>query len=111
MLCISLKTGEYFTVDGKTVVQYDRLSGDRVHLMIHAPREIPIVRGTVLERDGGQRPDCVLDTSPRYVRQLPWNHVKKAALTELRETLDRMDDSPEVRLLREKLNTIFASFS
>ena len=53
MLCISMKAGEYFTVGSDTVVQYNHLYGDRVHLMIHAPKEVPIVRGTVLERSGG----------------------------------------------------------
>ena len=34
MLCISMKPSEYFTVGKETVVQFDRLSGDRVHLII-----------------------------------------------------------------------------
>lgn len=107
MLCISMKAGEYFVIGEKTVVQYDRLSGDRVHLTINAPREVPILRGDVLERSGGKRPDCVMPVSPRYVRQLPWNGAKKEALADMRRTLDRMGDDPEVRLLREKLNLIF----
>ena len=107
MLCISMKAGDYFTVGSSTVVQFDHATGDRVHLTVNAPREVPILRGEVLERNGGQRPACVLDVSPRYVRQLPWNHAKKQALDELRQTLDGMDDSPQVRALREKLETIF----
>ena len=70
MLCISMRAGDYFTVGQTTVVQFDRLTGDRVHLTINAPREVPILRGDVLERGGGQRPGCVLDTSPRAVKQL-----------------------------------------
>ena len=62
MLCITLKCGEYFTVGNDTVVQYDKLSGDRIHLTIQAPREVPILRGEVLERNGGKRPDCVYGT-------------------------------------------------
>ena len=107
MLCISMRAGDYFTVGQTTVVQFDRLTGDRAHLTINAPREVPILRGDVLERGGGQRPGCVLDTSPRAVKQLPWNHAKKQALAELRQTLAQMDDSPEVQKLREKLNCIF----
>lgn len=45
MLCISMKPGEYFTVGGSTVIQLDRLTGDRVHLTVNAPREVPILRG------------------------------------------------------------------
>ena len=107
MLCISMKPGEYFTVGGSTVVQLDRLTGDRVHLTVNAPREVPILRGAVLERSGGERPACVFDPPARPVRQLPWNRRKGEALAELRRTLDRMGDSPEVQDLREKLNFIF----
>ena len=63
MLCITMKRGEYFTVGGDTVILFDQLSGERAHLTIHAPRSVPIVRGEVLERNGGQRPDC-LSASP-----------------------------------------------
>ncbi|MCI8422574.1 MAG: carbon storage regulator [Lawsonibacter sp.] len=45
MLCISMRTGEYFTVGGDTMIPFDHLYGDRTHMAIHAPREIPIVRG------------------------------------------------------------------
>ena len=86
MLCITLLPNEYLTVGSDIVIQYDRLSGERVHLAIHAPREIPIIRGEVLERQGGRRPDCVTDMAPRHVRQLPWNSQKKQALAELRQT-------------------------
>lgn len=109
MLCISLMPGEYFTVGGNTVIQYDRLSGERTHLTIHAPREVAILRGEVLERNGGKRPDCVMPVSPRYVRQLPWDHAKKQALAELRQTLEQMGDAPEAKAIREKLETIFPS--
>lgn len=71
MLCISLKPGEYFTVGDGVVVQYDRLSGDQVHLTIHAPREVSILRGEVLERSGGKRPACVKDTAPPHLRFHP----------------------------------------
>ena len=109
MLCITLLPGDYFTVGNDTVIQFDRLSGERAHLIINAPREVPIIRGEVLERQGGQRPACVKEKSPHYVHQLPWDHAKKQALTELRQTLDGMDDGPETRALREKLDMIFPS--
>lgn len=107
MLCITLLPNEYFTVGGDTVIQYDRLSGERVHLTIHAPREVPIVRGQVLESQGGKRPDCVMGRSRRHVKQLLWNHQKKQALAELREVLAQMGDSPEIRTISEKLDFIF----
>lgn len=107
MLCISLLPGDYFTVGDDTVIQFDRLSGERMHLIIQAPKTVPILRGGVLERQGGKRPDCVMDVSPRYVRQLPWDHKKKQALAELRAALDGMGGSPEARTIREKLDVIF----
>ncbi|MCI9332890.1 MAG: carbon storage regulator [Oscillibacter sp.] len=110
MLRISMKPGEYFTVGGSTVVQFDRLRGDRAHLIINAPREVPILRGAVLEREGGKRPDCVVDTPERFIRQLPWDHDKKAALQELKEALEQMGESPEVHTLREKLDRIFPAW-
>ena len=106
MLRISMKVGQYFTVGSDTVVQFDHLSGERVHLTINAPREVPILRGEVLERNGGQRPACVLEKSPQYIRQLRWNHAKKKALLEIRG-IAHMGDTPETQLLQEKLDAIF----
>ena len=76
MLCISMKAGDYFTVGGSTVIQFNRLQGDRVHLVVNAPREVPVLRGEVLERGGGQRPACVFDAPRQIVKQLPWNGEK-----------------------------------
>ncbi len=56
MLCLTLLPGEYLTIGSDVVVQLDRMSGDHCKLAIHAPREVPILRGEVLERDGGERP-------------------------------------------------------
>lgn len=106
MLCISMQSGDYFVVGSETVVQLDRLTGDRAHLVINAPREVPILRGDVLERQGGQRPACVLPVKPRYGGQLPWTPAKRKALEELRRVLDRMD-GPEARTVRKKLDLIF----
>lgn len=107
MLNLSLKPGEYFTVGGDTVIQMSRLTGDRVHLTVTAPREVPILRGNVLERNGGVRPSCVQPPRQSYTRQLPWNPEKKAALQQLRKTLSAMADSPETRALHQELDRIF----
>lgn len=109
MLHISVKVGEYFTIGDDAVIQFDKLSGERAGITIHAPREIPIVRGAVLEREGGRRPSCVTETAPRHVTRLPLTTGKKKALREIEETLARMGDSPETALLRQKLDYIFSS--
>ena len=90
MLCLSLNQGEYMTIGDSVVVQLDRISGDRCKLVVEAPREIPILRGEVLERTGGQRPGCVLD-GPRWHRQeIPWNRSKAQALAAMRTLLSQM---------------------
>lgn len=61
MLCITMRKGDYFTIGEDIVIQFDHLSNERVHLTINAPRDVPIVRGDVLERSGGARPGCVYD--------------------------------------------------
>ena len=106
MLCISMKVGDYFTVGDDTVVQFDDLVGERARIMVTAPREVPILRGELLERSS-KRPGCVLEKSKRYVRQLPWDHAKKQALLEMREALSQMGDRPETQYLQKRLDYIF----
>ena len=72
MLSLNLRPGEYMTIGGDVVVQLDRMSGDRCKLLIDAPRELTVLRGEVLERGGGQRPDCVLSAPPRHRSEIPW---------------------------------------
>lgn len=105
MLCFSMRPGEYFTVGGDAVIQLERVSGDRIHLIINAPREVSVLRGSVLERQGLPRPDCVLEISAQPTRQLPWNSAKRRALAELRTLL--AERGPEAAELREKLNKLF----
>ena len=57
MLKLSLTPGEYLTIGDGITVQLCRCEGGRAYLAVAAPREIPVVRGAVLEREGGQRPE------------------------------------------------------
>ena len=50
MLKLSLTPGEYITIG-------EDMEGGRSYLAVKAPREIPILRGTVAERSGAKRPD------------------------------------------------------
>ncbi len=108
MLCLNLSSGEYMTIGDNVVVQLDRISGDSCRLTIQAPKEVPIVRGEVLERAGGQRPGCVFD-SPRWHRkELAWNRSKAQALTAMRTLLSQMDGrDSNVQTLRRQLNHMF----
>ncbi len=65
MLKLSLTTGEYLTIGDNVVVQVYRSEGGRTYLAIDAPREIPVVRGSVLEREGGRRPERLAKVKPR----------------------------------------------
>lgn len=108
MLCLSLLPGEYLTIGEKVVLQYNQTTGERCKLILNAPREIPIVRGKVLEREGGERPDCVFD-QPRQRRQgIPWNRSKAQALAAMRKLLSQMDGHDQnVQDLRRQLNHLF----
>ena len=59
MLSLQLKDGEYLTIGEDIVIQV--FTNSTVRLAVQAPREVPIVRGEVLERNGDQRPDCVVN--------------------------------------------------
>ncbi len=59
MLKLTLTPGQYLTVNGDIVVQVSDVVGNHVELAVHADRSVPIVRGEVLERQGGKRPSCL----------------------------------------------------
>ena len=108
MLCLSLTPGEYVTIGEDVVVQLDRMGADRCKLAIHAPREVPIVRGEVLERSGGARPDCVFDESRWHTPEIVWNRSKYQALAAMRTLLSQMDGrDSNVQALRRQLNHMF----
>ena len=75
MLCITMKRGEYFTVDGETVILFDQLSGERAHRTIHAPRNVAIVRGAVLERNGNPPPPCLAKLPAQKGELPPGGHL------------------------------------
>lgn len=108
MLCLALTPGEYLTIGDDVVVQMERMVGDRCRLVIQAPREVPILRGAVLERSGGQRPECVFD-APRWCRpEIPWDRSKAQALNAMRKLLSEMDGRDDgVKALRRQLDHMF----
>ena len=108
MLCLNLNQGEYMTIGEDVVVQLDHVTGDRCRLVIHAPREVPILRGEVLERTGGQRPQCVYDGYRYHKKELVWNRSKAQALKAMRKLLSQMDGGDsDVQALRRQLNHMF----
>lgn len=64
MLSLQLYSGEYLTIGDNVTVQVFRDSGGRFTVVVDAPREVPIVRGEVLERQGKPRPKHLLTKKP-----------------------------------------------
>ena len=64
MLKLTLTQDEYLTIGDGIVIQLTDVGGRHAELTIYADRGIPIVRGEVLEQQGGKRPVC-LDRPPR----------------------------------------------
>ena len=108
MLSLQLKTGDYMTIGADVVVQLNDISGDRCRLVIEAPREVPVLRGEILERNGGKRPECITEAPRRHRQSLAWNRNKSQALNAMRSLLKRMDSGNEdVRTLRRQLEFLF----
>lgn len=55
MLSLQLKDGEYLTIGDDIVIQVS--SNAAIKLYVTAPKDKTILRGTVLERGGENRPD------------------------------------------------------
>ena len=112
MLCLSLNQGEYMTIGEDVVVQLDQISGDRCRLVVHAPREVPILRGEVLERNGGRRPEGVYDSRRYHKKELVWDRSKAQALAAMRKVLSGMNSADsDVQALRRQLEHIFPQAS
>lgn len=108
MLCLTLNQGEYMTIGDNIVVQIDQVSGDRCKLVVNAPREIPVLRGEVLECVGGQRPECVYEGRRYHKREIVWNRSKAQALNAMRKLLSQMDGmDSNVQAMRRQLDHMF----
>lgn len=114
MLKLSLLPTEYLTINGNIVVQLTRVAGGRAYVAIDAARDIPIVRGTVLEREGGKRPDCL--EPPARKRMKPqrdlvfrWNDDRDRAVRKMQQVIDHLEQSgaaDEAKVLRTQLNCL-----
>ncbi len=108
MLVLQLRTGEYMTIGDDVVVQVSDISGNRCKLMIQAPKEIPVIRGELLERAGAGRPECVMEMPQRHQLGLSWNRNKSQVLIAMRRLLGQMDSRDnDVKNLRRQLDFLF----
>ena len=118
MLKLTLLPDEYLTVGDNIVVQLLRVSGGRADVAIEAPRTVPVVRGAVLERQGGKRPAC-LEPPPkkkaRYYRDqvFRWNDDRERAVRSMKQVFERLEQNgagEEAKILRTQLDRIIPSF-
>ena len=66
MLSLYLKDGEYLTIGDEIVVQV--FTNSTIRPSVKAPKDMTILRGEVLERNGNERPDCLLDPKAKKKR-------------------------------------------
>ena len=106
MLSLQLKSGDYLTIGEDVVIQVFQEAGSRFRVSINAPREVPIVRGEVREREGEKRPEGLRDSLPPNPSSR--RHTERRA----RERLERLEEyrqaaaerSDAVRRLRALLD-------
>ena len=67
MLSLQLKDGEYLTIGKNIVIQV--FTGATTQVLVQAPRNMTVLRGEVLERNGEDRPACLLDQSPAKMKK------------------------------------------
>lgn len=121
MLSLNVKDGEYITIGDDIVVQTYRF-GAQTQVLVDAPREIPILRGKVRERDGDAAPGSVIKGSRRQPTPSDLRHAEarqevmarrqknrdgaRAALSEINAMLNTLGDTPEGAWLRERVERI-----
>ena len=118
MLKLTLFPEEYLTISDSIVIQVMRVAGGRADVAVHAPREVPIIRGAVLERNGGQRPACLAPASgkkAKYYRDqvYRWNDDKERAVRTMKQVFERLEQNgagEEVKILRAQLDRIIPAF-
>ncbi len=118
MLKLSMLPEEYLTVNDNIVVQVTRVAGGRAYLAVDAPKDIPIMRGKVLERTGGERPACLLPPSGKKTRHyrdrvFRWNDDRERAVRAMKQVMDRLEQNgagDEAALLRTQLDRIIPTF-
>ena len=119
MLSLQLKSGEYLTIGDDIAVQVFQ-TGPSFRVAVKAPREVPIVRGEVLERGGESRPDGLRTQKPqspsrcvRNAKNLEAHLLKKEqesdAFRKIWNILDRMDGGSDVQELRNQLQRVAAA--
>ncbi len=115
MLSISLGPEEYVTIGDDIVVKVSRMAKGRCFLAIEADRTVPIVRGTVREREGAPPPECIAARPPRKrPRCKPdavyrWNDDRERAVRIIEKMADQLEEkgaAKAARLLRMQVDQL-----
>ena len=61
MLLLQLKSGEYLTIGEDITIQVFRENSSRSRVAVQAPKDMNLLRGEVLERNGTERPGALID--------------------------------------------------
>ena len=69
MLFLQLKDGEYLTIGDDIVVQV--FTNSTIKVSVQAPKDMTILRGEVLERNGEERPKGLLGPKAEKVKGSP----------------------------------------
>ena len=67
MLSLQLRDGEYITIGRDIVIQV--FTGSTTQVLVQAPKNMTILRGEVLERNGESRPACLYNQSPAKTKK------------------------------------------
>lgn len=109
MLSLQLKSGEYLTIGEDIAVQIFQ-AGSSFRVAVKAPREVPIVRGEVLERQGEDRPDGLHTRRPKKASQQlrDARRLQSFAEKKERQAKEMEDTLEEVRALLAKMDGLAA---
>lgn len=109
MLSLQLKSGEYLTIGEDIAVQIFQ-AGSSFRVAVKAPREVPIVRGEVLERQGEDRPDGLHTRRPKKVSQQlrDARRLQSFAEKKERQAKEMEDTLEEIRALLAKMDGLAA---
>ena len=124
MLSLQLKSGDYLTIGDDIAVQVFKQNGPAFRVEVKAPREIPVLRGSVLERNGSERPEGLYDHHPvkpsrrahnarnleamtkRKEQRAALRQDRAAAVEEMQTILDRMDAAQDRAVLRQGITAL-----
>lgn len=120
MLSLRLKSGEYISIGNDIAVQIFKQTGDSFQVAVKAPREVPILRGEVLERSDA-RPDGLRESrskspseikaSAKRLATLAKREKRKAVVEQMGSILDileakSMKNCAELQEMRRLLDLV-----